>query len=120
MAILCNHQRSVSKAQETQLENIGAKLETLKKQKKQLKGMLKKITAGDTKGLPTRKSFESMKEDVDKALAKAKQMKEKAVTNEEKIAATKADENAKEMRRSRNDAKFEKAHLWDSELDQNN
>ena len=113
VAILCNHQRSVSKAQETQLENIGAKLETLKKQKKQLKGMLKKINAGETNGLPTRKSFESMKEDVDKALAKAKKMKEKAVTNEEKIAATEADEKAKEMRRNLNDAKFQKAHLWE-------
>ena len=113
VAILCNHQRSVSKAQETQLENIGAKLQVLKKQKKQLKAMLKRINAGETDGLPTRKSFESMKEDVDKALAKAKRMKEKAVTNEEKIAATEADEKAKELRRSLADAKFQKAHLWE-------
>ena len=113
VAILCNHQRSVSKAQETQLENIGAKLGTLKKQKKQLKAMLKRINAGETDGLPTRKSFESMKEDVDKALAKAKRMKEKAVTNEEKIAATEFDEKAKELRRNLADAKFQKAHLWE-------
>jgi len=113
VAILCNHQRSVSKAQETQLETIGTKLATLKKQKKQLKGMLKKINKGETDGLPTRKSFESMKEDVDKALAKAKKMKEKAKTNEEKIAATEADEKAKEKRRNLNEAKFHKAHLWE-------
>ena len=113
VAILCNHQRSVSKAQETQLETIGTKLATLKKQKKQLKGMLKKINKGETDGLPTRKSFERMKEDVDKALAKAKKMKEKAKTNEEKIAATAADEKAKEKRRSLNEAKFDKAHLWE-------
>jgi DNA topoisomerase-1 len=113
VAILCNHQRSVSKAQETQLENIGAKLSTLKKQKKQLKSILKKLSAGDTDGIPTRKSFESMKEDVDKALAKAKKMKESAKTNAEKIAATEADEKAKLKRRNLADAKFEKAHLWE-------
>ena len=36
VAILCNHQRSVSKAQETQLENLGGKLEMLKKQNQAL------------------------------------------------------------------------------------
>lgn len=113
VAILCNHQRSVSKAQETQLENIGAKLETLKKQKRQLKGMLKRLSAGDAEGLPTRKPFETMQAAVDQALAKAKRMKEAAVTNEEKVAATDADEQAKLKRRSLTDAKFNKAHLWE-------
>lgn len=113
VAILCNHQRSVSKAQETQLENIGTKLSTLKKQKKQLKGMLKKLSAGETDGIPTRKPFEVMQVEVDKALAKAKKMKESAKTNEEKIAATEADEKAKLKKRSLADAKFDKAHLWE-------
>lgn len=113
VAILCNHQRSVSKAQETQLENIGGKVTMLKKQKKQLKGMLKKLTAGETDGIPTRKSFETMKEEVDKALEKAKKMKESAKTNAEKITATEADEKAKLKKRKLADAKFEKAHLWE-------
>jgi DNA topoisomerase I len=113
VAILCNHQRSVSKAQETQLENIGAKLTTLKKQKKQLKGILKKLTAGETNDIPTRKSFETMQAEVDKAIAKATKMKESAKTNEEKIAATEADEKAKEKKRNLTTAKFEKAHLWE-------
>ena len=113
VAILCNHQRSVSKAQETQLETIGTKLETLKKQKKQLKGILKKLNAGDKEGIPVRKSFESMQEEVDKALAKATKMKEKAKTNEEKIAATEADEKAKLKRKNLANAKFDKAHLWE-------
>lgn len=113
VAILCNHQRSVSTAQEKQLENIGGKLEMLKKQKKVLKQILKKLTKGETDSIPTRKSFESMKDDVDKALAKAKKMKEKAKTNEEKIAATEADQAAKEKKRSLTDAKFKRAHLWE-------
>jgi DNA topoisomerase-1 len=113
VAILCNHQRSVSKAQETQLENIGAKVELLKKQKKTLKGILKKLNSNDTEGIPTRKSQQEMVDEVQKALDKAKKMKEKAKTDEEKIAATKADEKAKEKKRALADAKFKKAHLWE-------
>jgi DNA topoisomerase I len=113
VAILCNHQRSVSKAQETQLENIGAKLETLKKQKKQLKGILKKLVDGDTSGIPVRKSYETMQEEVDQALAEATRAKETAQTTEEKIAATEADAAAKALKRNLAQAKFEKAHLWE-------
>jgi DNA topoisomerase I len=114
VAILCNHQRSVSKAQETQLESLSEKLNTLRRQKKELKGMLKKIANGDGDSLPTRKSFEEMKQQVDDAIATAKKMKEKATTNEEKIKATEADEKAKELKRSLAVAKFQKAHLWET------
>lgn len=114
VAILCNHQRSVSKAQETQLENIGAKLVTLKKQKKQLKNILKILSdGGDTSRIPMKKSEKDMLEAANEALTEAKKLKEKAKTNEEKIAATKADEAAKKMKREVADAKFEQAHLWD-------
>ena len=113
VAILCNHQRSVSKAQETALETIGSKLAMLKKQKKELKAMLKRLNKGDSDGLPVRKSFQSMADDVQKALDKAKKMKEKAKTNEEKIAATEADEKAKAKKRDLADKKFQKAHLWE-------
>jgi len=113
VAILCNHQKSVSKAQETQLENINAKLATLKKQKKVLKAILKRLNKGDTDNIPVRKSHAKMEENVKKAIEKAKKMKEKAKTNAEKIAATEADEKAKQMKRDLADAKFQKAHLWE-------
>uniref|UniRef100_A0A6U5F964 DNA topoisomerase 1 n=1 Tax=Corethron hystrix TaxID=216773 RepID=A0A6U5F964_9STRA len=45
VAILCNHQKSVSKAQEATLEAVGDKLQMLKDQKKQLKGILKLLAA---------------------------------------------------------------------------
>ena len=112
VAILCNHQRSVSKAQETQLENIGEKINILKKQKKELKAILKRLIANN-KDIPTRKSFKSMEEDVKTALAKAKEMKDKAKTNEQKIKATQADEKAKQQRRDLASKKFQKAHLWE-------
>ena len=114
VAILCNHQRSVSKAQETQLETIQGKIDTLKKQKKTLKGILKHLNAGkDTKKIPIKKSQAKMQEEVQKALDKAKKMKNKAKTNEEKIAATQADEAAKKKKRELADLKFTQAHLWE-------
>ena len=50
---------------------------------------------------------------VKNALAKAKKMKDKAKTNEEKIKATQADEAAKAEKRKVTDMKFQQAHLWE-------
>ena len=113
VAILCNHQRSVSKAQENQLDVIGKKLDMLKKQKKQLKMILKSINSGDSTKIPIKKSEEEMVEKANKAVAKAKEMKEKAKTNEQKIKATEQDLKAKQMKRDLNDQKFNQAHLWE-------
>lgn len=116
VAILCNHQRSVSKAQETQLENIGDKINTLKKQKTMLKKILKALASGDSKlidKIPLKKDEQKLKEKIEKALAKAKKMKESAKTNEAKIAATNADEAAKQMKRDLTKTKFEQGHLWE-------
>jgi len=114
VAILCNHQRSISKAQETQLETLGNKLDTLKRQKKVLKKILKIINSGKgTDKIPLKKSEKAMIEAATEAIAKAKQMKESAKTNAEKIAASEADEAAKQQRRDCNDAKFTQAHLWE-------
>jgi DNA topoisomerase-1 len=113
VAILCNHQRSVSKAQETQLEALNGKLATLKKQKKVLKGILKALNAGKTEDIPLKKSHQKLVDAANNAVAKAKKMKETAKTNEEKIAATEADLAAKQQKRDANDAKFTQAHLWE-------
>lgn len=113
VAILCNHQRSVSKAQETQLENIGAKIATLKKQKKMLKGILKCLNSDKQNKIPLKKNQAKKIEKVNKAIEKAKKMKNKAQTSEEKIAATEADEKAKQMKRDLAEEKFNEAHLWE-------
>jgi DNA topoisomerase-1 len=115
VAILCNHQKSVSKAQTTQLETIGSKLAMLKKQKSVLKKMFKIVYNGADKKIPTKKSEDKMVEAAQKAIERAKKMKDKAVTNEEKIAATEADEKAKQQRRDAQDMKFTQAHLWDKQ-----
>mmetsp|Transcript_12005 Transcript_12005/g.17039 ORF Transcript_12005/g.17039 Transcript_12005/m.17039 type:complete len:745 (-) Transcript_12005:149-2383(-) len=113
VAILCNHQKTPSKAQETQLETIGTKLKTLKNQKKILKAILKRLNKGETKGIPVKKNEKKMVEAAATAVANAKKMKEKAKTNAEKIAATEADEKAKQQRREATEYKFTQAHLWE-------
>ena len=115
VAILCNHQKSVSKAQETQLDNLGGKLEQLKKQKKMLKKILIYLNKGnDSAKIPLKKHDEKkLKEAAEKAVEKAKKMKNKAKTNEEKIKATEADEAAKQKKRDVTAIKFKQAHLWE-------
>mmetsp|Transcript_18049 Transcript_18049/g.44910 ORF Transcript_18049/g.44910 Transcript_18049/m.44910 type:complete len:737 (-) Transcript_18049:257-2467(-) len=115
VAILCNHQRSVSKAQETQLSNIGDKLTQLKKQKTVLKKILQVLNKGkDTDKIPLKKHDEKkLAEEAAKGVEKAKMMKNKAKTNDEKIKATEADEKAKARKREVAAIKFKQAHLWD-------
>lgn len=113
VAILCNHQRSVSKAQNDQLDKLGKKIDQLKKQKKILKSMLKRVSDGKTEKLPMKKDEKVMVEKANKALEKAKKMKEEAKTDEKKIKATEADTKAKEMKREAAELKFSQAHLWD-------
>jgi DNA topoisomerase-1 len=116
VAILCNHQKTVSKAQEATLDTLGEKLKTLKKQKKELKKILATLIDGKKKEIdkiPLKKNIAVEQEKVTKALEKAKRMKEKAKTTEEKIAATEQDEKAKQMRKDLADTKFQEQHLWE-------
>mmetsp|Transcript_22015 Transcript_22015/g.49006 ORF Transcript_22015/g.49006 Transcript_22015/m.49006 type:complete len:778 (-) Transcript_22015:65-2398(-) len=115
VAILCNHQRSVSKAQETALEGLGSKLQTLKDQKKELKKMLKTLTGGADKKIRLKGDLTAKTEKVNQAIEKAKKKKEKAKTKEEKIAATEADVKAKEMKKALAESKFKSQHLWAKE-----
>jgi DNA topoisomerase-1 len=78
-----------------------------------LKKILKLLTAGEADKIPTKKSPQTMTDEVQKALEKAKKLKDTAKTNEEKIRATEADEKAKAKKRALADSKFQKAHLWE-------
>jgi len=113
VAILCNHQRSVSKALENQLENLGEKLAELKKQKSVLKKMLKALNDASKSEFPLKKDESILTEKVTDALAKAKEIKDSAKTNEDKIAATAADEAYRALKKELTEFKFKQAHLWD-------
>ncbi len=113
VAILCNHQKTVSRAQETALETISGKISTLKSQKKILKKILKALNDGKDTNIPTKKDEKKFIDKVNKAIENAKKMKNKAKSNEEKIAATAADEDAKTLKKELSEMKFKQAHLWD-------
>ena len=105
VAILCNHQRTVSAAAATGLEEKADRLEQLKNQRRELQSW---------KGLSSKKIPLHSGEDPSKKAAelvdKAKQMKNEAKTADEKVAATKAYESAMDKRRQANKAKQAEAH----------
>ncbi len=116
VAILCNHQKTVSKAQEATLDTLGEKLETLKNQRKELKKILERLNNGkkkDIAAIPLKENITQVQEKAAKALEKAKSMKEKAKTKEEKIAATEQDEKAKQLKKELGELKFTQNHLWE-------
>ena len=88
VAILCNHQKTVSKALEQGLENLGNKLETMKSQLRDMsswKDMLKK--AKTMKNIPLKESDSDVMAKIKSGVEKAESMKEKAKTDEERLKA---------------------------------
>jgi len=113
VAILCNHQRTVSAAAATGLEEKADRLEQLKTQRRELQSW---------KGLSSKKIPLHSGEDPSKKAAelvdKAKQMKNDAKTADEKVAATKAYESAMDKRRQANKAKQAEAHKFKNPPDE--
>ena len=113
VAILCNHQRTVSAAAATGLEEKADRLEQLKNQRRELQSW---------KGLSSKKIPLHSGEDPSKKAAelvdKAKQMKNDAKTADEKVAATKAYESAMDKRRQANKAKQAEAHKFKNPPDE--
>ncbi|CAM9151439.1 unnamed protein product [Pylaiella littoralis] len=111
VAILCNHQRTVSSAQKEGLEKLHDELEMFNKQKLELKQMLRTIKSG--KGsVRLKPSDKSVEEGAVRAVEKAKQAKANAKTDAEKVAATKAAESAAALRKAAQKSKQETMHLF--------
>ena len=86
VAILCNHQRTVSKAQTDALDALGDRLQLLKRQKSELKSLGRAIKAGDSKGIVLASSrAEERIEEAKRAIEAAKQMVERAKSPDEKV-----------------------------------
>jgi len=98
VAILCNHQRTVSKAMEKSMDTLHERLAVFKKQKNELSSMLKAVKNGKTKDIKVKKETDAV-EEAKKALEDAKAQTQNAKTADEKIRATKATEAAKELQR---------------------
>jgi DNA topoisomerase-1 len=95
VAILCNHQKTVSKAAETMFEGLNEKLTTLTGQKKKLEEWKSLAKKGKFEKIPLKKDD---KDEVDKLQDKLKSLvkkKENAKSDSEKINAAEMVEAAK-------------------------
>lgn len=111
VAILCNHQRTVTKTMETALGNLQERLQLLKDQKKELLGQKELLKSGKTNKIRTRKD-DVLTDKAVKAMDKAEDLRKKAATPEEKIKASHALDEAKELKRQAQAAKAKDAHLF--------
>jgi DNA topoisomerase-1 len=96
VAILCNHQKTVSKSMETSLETFAEKLDIIKDQNRELlewKTMAKK---GKASKIPLKDDDQATLNKFNDMLKKALQRKQDAKTADEKLAATKAESDARD------------------------
>ena len=115
VAILCNHQKTVSKAQEDGLAALADRLDLLKKQKKELGAILKALKEKNPSAIKNKSgSAERTVEAAKAAIEKAKDMTEKAKTSEQKIQATEAMTRAKEQQKAGRLAVQKESHLYSS------
>ena len=112
VAILCNHQKTVSKAQQAGLDASQAKLDAIKAQKAELQEMLGHVKKGKESKIKLSTDTATALDKAKAALDKAKAMKESAQDNDAKFAAIEAEKKAKEMQKAARDAKADEAHLW--------
>lgn len=89
VAILCNHQKTVSKSTENQLENLNTKLGDLDAQKKQLLQWKELVRKGKADDIPLKDDDDEALEVINKRISKAQERMTAASThgNEERLAA---------------------------------
>jgi DNA topoisomerase I len=112
VAILCNHQKTVSKAQEAQFENLYAKLDTLKEQLEKLIEWKALIGKKQANKIPLKPDDTKQVEALSAAVLKAQHMKDTAVSNEQKLAAVAAMDTAKANVKQDGLRKASVSHMW--------
>jgi len=118
VAILCNHQRTVSAAASTGLATLAERLDVLKHQKRELHKWKKLVAAGHAAKVPlldkgaSGTSAAASGDKAQAAVERAKQLKNAAQSVEDKIKATEAAEKAAQMRRDAQKLKQAEAHKF--------
>ena len=100
VAILCNHQKTVSKAAETMFETLNGKLETMKNQLNELERWKEYSKKGKEEKITLKKDDKNVVEAISNNMQKALLKKENAVTTEEKLKAGQMLEDAKTAQRN--------------------
>ena len=98
VAILCNHQKTVSKAAETMFESLNEKLETLKSQSRELLDWKTLIEKKKSDKIPLKDDDKDQIDAASDKLKSATLLKEAAKSNDEKIRATQVLSHFKTMR----------------------
>jgi DNA topoisomerase-1 len=112
VAILCNHQKTVSKAAETQLENLGDKLSTLRAQRQQLVDWRDLVSKGKGGKVPLKEDDAATVEVIKAQLEAAKAQRAQAKTNEEKLNATAAMDEATKAAKDDQARRFKESHMY--------
>lgn len=112
VAILCNHQKTVSKATETMFENLNEKLDMLKLQLNSLMSWKTLCKNGKDSKIPLKVDDKAEIEKVAESLRRAQEAKEKAVTQEEKLKAGQGLEDAKNHQRADQRRRMTQKHMF--------
>ena len=112
VAILCNHQRSVSIAAEAGLTTVKEKLEQLKNQRTELVKIAGLVKKGKTDKVPLKKASDAV--ETAKTMGDdANKQRNAATTEEQRIAAAKAIESARLALRDARKSTQMTSHLWE-------
>jgi len=95
VAILCNHQKTVSKAAEAQLESANEKLDTVKKQAEELTQWRSWVKNGKESKVPLKDDDSKIVERLAESVKTGQARLNSATASEDKIAAQKEIEDAK-------------------------
>ena len=114
VAILCNHQRTVSKSMETSLENFAEKLEIMRGQSRDLLEWKSLIKKGKASKVPLKDDDQDLVDKCNNMLKKALKMKQDAKSTAEKLAATKAETDAREAIKQDQKRRLNDAHMFKS------
>lgn len=112
VAILCNHQKTVSKAAEVMFENLHEKLESLHSQRRELVSWLELAKKKKGAKIPLRKDDSKLVDKIAAAVKDAQARKEAAVCDEDKLAAAAALEEAKAQHKEDQKRRYQQKHMY--------
>jgi DNA topoisomerase-1 len=115
VAILCNHQKTVSKAAEVMFENLNEKLENLNSQRRELVSWLELAKKKKASKIPLKKDDSKLVDKIVAAVKDAQARKETARTDEEKLSAAADLEVAKAKQKEDQKRRFQQKHMYKQE-----
>jgi len=114
VAILCNHQKTVSKAAETMFENLNEKLTTLKQQRQELLDWKALVDKKKASQIPLKEEDKEVMEEIKQRMEDAVRRRDAATASDEKLAAVAQMEAAKAELKVEQKKRFVDKHKYSS------